>query len=189
MNQDKFSIDYVHKTKLYQALASTIMAQHTCAQRPVDTEQYKVWRHKHADHIDHLARNFLPSGSGFDSGTKVDLDHCETDKLVLTFGFHHMDAWGGYCGWSNHTVTITPSLVFEIELDFSSDEDYNAQRQEDFEESKADYLHENPDDPECDYAELDYYDEESFLDMCHQIFHTALTESKPHQEWYPNDKS
>ncbi len=54
---------------------------------------------------------FLPRGSGIDSGTKIDLDKSEPDKIVLTFDYHHMDENGYYdswsCGWK---AIITPTF-------------------------------------------------------------------------------
>jgi hypothetical protein len=52
----------------------------------------------------------MPSGSGFDSGTTLDLDASHADKLVFQTSFHHMDENGYYDGWTEHTVTVTPSL-------------------------------------------------------------------------------
>lgn len=55
-------------------------------------------------YISFLEREFLPSGSGFNNGTKVDLDACTESKLVFTTTFHHMND-GGYDGWTDHKVT------------------------------------------------------------------------------------
>lgn len=53
----------------------------------------------------------LPSGSGIDSGMKFDWEKSTKDKLVFTFGFHHMDEHGGYDGWTDHVLTIRPVLA------------------------------------------------------------------------------
>ena len=66
--------------------------------------------------IDHLARNYLPSGSGFDAGTTVDLDKSTQNKIVLNTSFHHMDANGGYDGWTEHVVTIRPDFVHGVDV-------------------------------------------------------------------------
>lgn len=60
-------------------------------------EEYK--RTGKSDRVQQL-ESFLPRGSGIDSGTKIDLDKSEPDKIILTFDFHHMDEHGFYDGWS-----------------------------------------------------------------------------------------
>jgi hypothetical protein len=53
----------------------------------------------------------LPSGSGIDSGTKIDLDKSHAEKIIFYFGFHHMDENGFYDGWTEHTLVVTPSFT------------------------------------------------------------------------------
>ena len=69
--------------------------------------------------IDHLARNYLPSGSGFDAGTTVDLDKSTPNKIVLNTSFHHPDDNGGYDGWTVHVVTIRPDFVHGVDVQVS----------------------------------------------------------------------
>ena len=52
--------------------------------------------------------DLLPSGSGIDNGTKIDLEKSRANKIVLTFSFHHMDEHGGYCGWSDYKAVLRP---------------------------------------------------------------------------------
>jgi hypothetical protein len=92
---------------LYSELASTVDAMHTCERKP---EQYGEWAGKHAEQISTLVREHMPSGSGFDSGTQMDCEQSHAEKLVFTTSFHHMDDNGYYCGWTDHTVTVTPSF-------------------------------------------------------------------------------
>jgi hypothetical protein len=55
--------------------------------------------------------DFLPSGSGIDSGTKINLDKSQSDKIILTFDYHHMDEHGFYDGWScDWKAIITPTF-------------------------------------------------------------------------------
>ena len=51
-----------------------------------------------------------PSGSGIDCGTKLDAARCTAMKVVLDVAFHHMNEVGMYSGWTEHTVTITPTF-------------------------------------------------------------------------------
>lgn len=61
----------------------------------------------------------MPSGSGIDSGTKLDYGRSTPDKLVFTMSFHHMNDSGMYDGWTDHSITVKPSLVYGIEIGIS----------------------------------------------------------------------
>lgn len=61
------------------------------------------------ERIEELVRNTMPSGGGFDSGTTIDLDKSTPNKLVFHTSFHHMTE-GMYDGWTEHTVTVTPTF-------------------------------------------------------------------------------
>lgn len=125
---------------LYSELSSLIQARKNCASRhPFTTEQIKShcalcgeidthanhnprnpeWFDKHTDSIEELVRQHMPSGSGFDSGTTLDLDASHAEKLVFRTSFHHMDEGGYYDGWTYHTVTVTPSLSGQFNLRIS----------------------------------------------------------------------
>jgi hypothetical protein len=93
------------KNTIAATLASLVQARINCT-RSNNTE----WFGKHSDRIDEIAKNLLPSGSGIDSGTAVDLDRSTGDKLVLTTAFHHMNDGGMYDGWTEHTVIVTPTF-------------------------------------------------------------------------------
>lgn len=69
-----------------------------------------TWGANAKEAIETLTRDFLPSGSGFNNGTKFDFDRSKRSKLVFHTSFHHMDENGYYDGWTDHTVTITPSF-------------------------------------------------------------------------------
>lgn len=66
----------------------------------------------HTDNLETIVRDFLPSGSGWDNGTTLDRERSTPEKLVFVGAFHHMDEHGSYDGWTDHTVTVRPSLVF-----------------------------------------------------------------------------
>ena len=101
---------------LYSELASTVDALHTCETKP---EQYGEWIGRHTENIGKLVSEYMPSGSGFDCGTKMDLIESHTEKLVFTTSFHHMNDGGFYDGWTDHTITVRPSLVFDFTLTIS----------------------------------------------------------------------
>ncbi len=116
-------------TMLYQELASIVQAMQNCAAKSLQSTD---WQQRHAHVADYLARNMLPSGSGFDSGSRVDVDASRPDCLVLTTEFHHMNNGGFYDGWTSHTVRVRPSLIYGITLTVSG-RDRNAIK---------DYIHE-----------------------------------------------
>lgn len=89
---------------LYAVLTKAIEARRNCLEKGND-----VWLEKWSDFIKELMDDHLPSGSGFDAGTSLDLDACNDTKLVFITSFHHMDN-GSYSGWTEHQVVVTPSL-------------------------------------------------------------------------------
>ena len=96
--------------KLYTAIASAIGARARCSDD---------WLARWDDRLDDIARNILPRGSGFDSGMKIDLEKSTAEKIVIHADFHHMNEGGYYDGWTEHTVTIRPSLQFGIDITVS----------------------------------------------------------------------
>lgn len=75
-----------------------------------------TWAETHTTRLRALIREFLPSGSGFDNGSTIYLDESSADKIVLATSFHHMDEMGGYDGWTDHKITVRPSLVHGFTL-------------------------------------------------------------------------
>lgn len=90
---------------LYSELASAVAARKNCENHN-NTEWFDKW----TERLEDLQREYLPSGSGFDSGTKIDLDASHADKLVLHTSFHHMNEAGYYDGWTEHVITVTPAF-------------------------------------------------------------------------------
>lgn len=97
--------------KLYQILAAKIQARLNCIRAGNE-----VWELTHRHEIEALVKNRMPSGSGVDCGTKIDLDESEPNRLVFTFSYHHMDSNGFYDGWTEHRVIVTPDLAFGFNL-------------------------------------------------------------------------
>jgi hypothetical protein len=96
--------------KTYQILARVIGARDRC-------QEDNPWKKRWADFLKELMEAF-PSGSGFDRGTRLD-DSSRPEKLVFTTAFHHMNEGGMYDGWTEHTVTVRPSLEFGYRLSIS----------------------------------------------------------------------
>lgn len=92
--------------KTYHAIARALGAMRRCENsNPINQE----WADNHEAAISALCDE-LPSGSGFDNGSHIDLNASTPEKLVFTTAFHHMDEGGCYDGWTYHEVIITPSL-------------------------------------------------------------------------------
>ena len=90
-----------------QELAQIVQARKNCQNaNPVNTEWFDKWTARINDLVDRL-----PTGSGWDNGTKIDLDASHAEKIVLYGGWHHMNDNGFYDGWTEHTITVTPSFA------------------------------------------------------------------------------
>ncbi len=99
------------RTPLYRELASLLQARDNCRK-----SNNREWLDRHTASMEYLAKNYLPSGSGIDCGTKLDLDASKPNRLVFTFSFHHMNECGMYDGWTEHSLIVTPSLLSGIDL-------------------------------------------------------------------------
>lgn len=93
---------------LYSQIAKLLQARVNC-QASGNAE----WLGRHTAEALELVKEFAPSGSGFDSGTMLDLTASNPEKLVFHTSFHHMNE-NGYTHWTEHTVTVRPSLAFGI---------------------------------------------------------------------------
>ena len=91
---------------LAQQIASLCVARRNCQSRG-----NAEWYANHSETLERIARDYLPSGSGIDNGTTIDLDATSFDKIVLTTSYHHMDENGYYDGWTDHKITIRPSFL------------------------------------------------------------------------------
>lgn len=101
----------VIKSPVYQLIAQKIQAYQNCIK-----SNNEEWQHNHAQAAYKLTYEYLPSGSGIDCGTKLDIDASNADKLVFLVSYHHMDENGMYDGWTEHTIIVKPSLTSGIEL-------------------------------------------------------------------------
>src|SRR6187551_1233267 len=95
--------------KLYQKLAREIERYNRCLEDRPDCAQDA------REAIENLMGE-MPSGSGWNHGTKIDLAESTAKRIVLTGSWHHMDDMGGYDGWTQHCIVITASLAFGFEL-------------------------------------------------------------------------
>jgi hypothetical protein len=95
-------------TTVAAAIAQAAQALVFCASGNVTTAALAapVWE----EVLHRLAKECLPSGSGFDAGTTIDLDRSTVHRLVFRTSFHHMDESGFYDGWTEHVVRVRPTF-------------------------------------------------------------------------------
>ena len=101
----------MNKTKIYENIARLVSARKHCVE--IENDE---WIDKHEDAILEIVENELPSGSGFDSGTTIDLEKSTDDKLVFNTSYHFMDENGSYNGWEDYKIIVTPSLSFSFNV-------------------------------------------------------------------------
>jgi len=101
------------KIKVYQHLANCVQAYNNCKR-----ENKTDWMDKWEREINAIVEDFFPHGSGFDSETTLNLDESTGEKLVFETQYHHM-SYGMYDGWTEHTITVKPSLVFGFHIKIS----------------------------------------------------------------------
>jgi len=103
--------------KLYQKIANTLCAIENCLKN-----ENTIALDNHYEVIERIEKELLPSGSGFDSGTTINLIESERNRIVLNTSYYHMDESGGYTDWTDHTVTIWPDLVFDFDFAISGED-------------------------------------------------------------------
>lgn len=127
--------------RVYTCIASCIASRNGCLRsaesgvspgRDYWLDMAGTWRER----ADGLVKEYLPRGAGFDCGTQLDWDRSTPEKLVLDTSFHHMDEWGGYDGWTEHTIFVRASLMGDVS--FSSISGWN---RNDIKEYIADVLY------------------------------------------------
>jgi len=93
-----------------QEMLITSLARKFGAYKNCEENGNTEWLNRHAETIVELVDKYLPHGSGFDRGTNLEFAASKPNRLVFYTEFHHMNDFGGYCGWSYHNVVVTPDL-------------------------------------------------------------------------------
>lgn len=91
--------------KYIEVLSGKIEAYHNC----VKSDNVE-WASKHREWISSFEKYSLPHGSGIDGNNTIELSECSSKKIVIYTEYHHMDEFGGYDGWTEHKITITPAF-------------------------------------------------------------------------------
>ena len=66
-----------------------------------------VWEERWEERLAEMIQS-LPSGSGLDSGTQLDEENSQPERLILLSAFHHMNDDGCYTRWTSHRIIVTP---------------------------------------------------------------------------------
>ena len=96
----------------------TVLARKIQASLSAEQNESTEWNERHWDAALAVIDDYLPHGSGVDSGVDLEKDRNmkPDEKLVLSTSFHHMDEYGGYDKWTDHDIVITPSLSYGFNL-------------------------------------------------------------------------
>jgi len=92
------------KTKLISRIYRILQAKENCKKA-----NNQNWIDNHEFTLFELERNFLPHGSGIDSGCIIDREFKE-NKVTLNVPYHNMDENGFYCGWSDFKIIVKPEF-------------------------------------------------------------------------------
>lgn len=92
--------------KLYQFIAKELVR---CEMLRNDPNRKKQFDECEAG-LKNIEKNWLPSGSGIDSGCKIEykLKGYNLEWFAITFGYHHMNDVGYYTHWSDYKVIVKP---------------------------------------------------------------------------------
>jgi hypothetical protein len=95
--------------KVYREIAQCIESKNYIGSHSID------WM----DYLDDIVKNYLPSGSGIDSGNSIDMVKSNSSRIVINSAYHSMDN-DSYCGWNEFTIVVTSSLLstFSISINF-----------------------------------------------------------------------
>jgi hypothetical protein len=66
--------------------------------------------------LDQIASDLLPSGSGIDSGTTIDILRSYPWRIILHTSFHHMNEYGCYTEWTEHEIVVTPTFIGRMDV-------------------------------------------------------------------------
>ena len=92
------------------------------------------WEQIHREAIEQYAKDYLPSGSGFNVGTTFDFENSREEKLIFHSAYQYMSDHGYYDGWTEFEAIVTPSLAhgFSVDIVYSVYSDEYKDLVEDF---------------------------------------------------------
>ena len=113
----------MYKRAMYSEISSLIMAMENC-ERKTECLNLSEWYNKHQDNLEKIEKKFLPSGSGVDSGCKVNTEKSSRNRIQIDFGYHCMNSNGCYDGWIEYKLIVKADLFSGITLNIVG-RDYN----------------------------------------------------------------
>lgn len=99
--------------RVYEAIAIACEAWQNC--QNIGNEE---WEYRWDKRVLAIQNNILPSGSGFDNGSQIDMDSTPLCLCIVT-AFHHMNEGGFYDGWTDHIVRVRPNLARRYDMTIS----------------------------------------------------------------------
>ena len=102
--------------KLVAAINNALVARRNCENSGNDEWQDR-WARKLEQYTKHL-----PSGSGIDAGSTIDMYESESEALVLRTQYHHMNDNGFYDGWTDHKLTIQPTFSGGLQINIEGED-------------------------------------------------------------------
>lgn len=112
------------KRPVYKCIASLLQARINCILSDNDSKDAdgNSWQNNHEDKLHEIEKNYLPHGSGIDSGCTIELfededtERIDTSKFTINSSCHLMDDNGFYCGWLDFKVVVEPCLINDFTL-------------------------------------------------------------------------
>jgi hypothetical protein len=89
-------------TTVIQKIARLVQAYHNCIKTNND------YGNIHLSNLEKIEQNYLPSGSGFNSGTKIDIKNSKINKVILLTSYDNMDENGYYDKYLDYKIIIKP---------------------------------------------------------------------------------
>lgn len=68
------------------------------------------WLKRHFAIVYMIVKEYLPHGSGIDSGVTIIDANCSENQLTFATSYHHMNEDGYYDGWTEHIIRVYPAF-------------------------------------------------------------------------------
>ena len=89
---------------IIQKIYSAWQAKENC-----ERNNFQEWLANWRDELREIEKNYLPHGSGFDNGTKI--EKVTDQKIILKSAFHIMDDSGYYREWIDFIIIVRPGFT------------------------------------------------------------------------------
>jgi len=106
----------INKYPLYKYIAVKINAIQNCIKN-----NNQEWERKHLDSLVEITQ-FLPRGSGIDSGCEIVLEKLQDNRIIINSSYHAMNPQGFYIGWLDFMIIVRPDLISDFVLDIEWEE-------------------------------------------------------------------